>query len=268
MRTPVEVPHFSHSQLNTYETCGLRYEFRHVKGLKMPPGIALLVGGGVHGGAEHALTEKMASGENLSPDDVRDAAVNSFDEKVSKDGVGLTDEEKTVGEANVIGTARDRVAAMGHYWACVGLPGYQPIGVEKEVWLPTEKIIGKPMLGYIDVVEENRVSDLKTSQRRKNQSEAHSSTQLTVYAWARFLETGTMPEVALDVLTDTASETNREVLTSTRNREDCERLLDRIKRTCQAIDAGIFIPTTPNNWLCSPKFCGFWPVCPARPRQK
>ena len=55
----------SPTKLGMLERCGLQYEFRYVKGLKLPPSSPLIVGSAAHRAAELDLKRKMEAGELL-----------------------------------------------------------------------------------------------------------------------------------------------------------------------------------------------------------
>jgi hypothetical protein len=53
-----------------------------------------------------------------------------------------------------------------------------------------------------------------------------------------------------------------------RSDEDYRQLLMRVDAVTAAIEAGVFLPTTPDNWRCSPKFCGYYDTCPYGRRKR
>ena len=257
------VRHFSVSQLGMYCRCAEQYRRRYIDGDKVPPGIALLVGGGVHGGIDAAMKGKKETGSDMPPDDLRDAAVASFDMRLSREEVSLTKEEREVGRAVVIGSSRDRVAALSHYWGVVAQPGYSPLGSEVEFTLPMEREVGLPLVGVVDLIEAGRVTDFKTSgSRAVSQREADVSLQLTAYSLHVHRVQGTAPEVRLDQLLDRSGKTERRVLSAKRTRADYERLVLRLRATIAAVRAGNFPPCSPENWGCSERWCGFAATCP------
>lgn len=255
-------PHFSVTQLTMYSRCPQQYAYRYLDGEKVPPGIALLHGRGFHGGMEMAMKEKIATGRNVRPTDVRDAAVAEFDGAIEQSGVLLTREEESRGAVVVVAEARDRVAATAHYAGAVAVPELRPIASELVISLPTDEVIGVPLVGVVDLVEENSITDFKTTTRSLSQRDADTHLQLTCYALWHFREKGTHPAVQLDVYSSKSGETKRTVLTSQRKRDDYERFIRRVTAVKSAIDAGSFPPCNPDSWWCSRKFCGYAAKCP------
>lgn len=256
--------HVSTSQLTMFGRCARQYCFRYVEHKIRPPAVVMLVGGGTHQGAETAMKYKVATGENQRPDDVRDAAVAAFDSRLGEDDVALDDEERSRGRVAVIGEARDRVAAAAHFWACLAQPNYWPLSVEsveQRFRMPLQG--GLDLVGVVDLVtREQAVVDWKVGRRAIPQGEADTSIQLTAYALHHEYATGHAPaEVQLAVIQE-AKETKHYVRRSIRNRTDYRILLRRVELLQQAKAAGIFPPCNPDNWWCSPRFCGYWRECP------
>jgi len=252
------------SRLTMYARCPAQYAFRYMEGLVKPPGVAMLVGSGTHTGAEVGMKHKATSGENMRPDDVRDAAVAGFDGRLGDGDVELTADEQSRGRPVVVGEARDRVAALSHFWAAAIQPGYWPMdaeSVERRFRLPIESDLD--LMGVVDLVtREGAVVDWKAGKRAVSQNEADSSLQLTAYALHHQWAAGRPPsEVQLAVIQE-ARETKHYVRRSSRDRTDYAILLRRIEMMKQAERAGIFPPCNPDNWWCSVRFCGYWRECP------
>lgn len=251
------------SRLQMYARCPAQFCHRYVEGKIRPPGIAMLIGSGTHQGAEVAMKHKATTGENQRPDDVRDVAVNGFDWRVSDGDVALDDEEQARGRPAAIGTARDRVAAAAHYWACAMQPDYWPFSVEsieQQFRIPLQADLD--LMGVVDLItREQAVVDWKVGKRAISQGEADTSIQLTAYALHHQYTTGRAPsEVQLAVIQE-AKETKHYVRRSVRDRTDFGILLRRVELLQRAKAAGIFPPCNPDNWWCSPRFCGYWREC-------
>jgi len=230
---------------------------------RRPPGIALLVGSGVHVGAERAMKTKAETHANARAEDVRDMAVAGFDDRMHKEDVLFTKDERSQGRELVVGKTRDRVAAMAHYWACVAQPEYQPDAPEdvEHQWSIQLPKTGTVLVGVTDLIIRgtDQVVDWKTTGgRRIAQREVDTSVALSAYALAYLREHGReVNAVKLDVIQE-GKQTKRYMLQSTRNRIDYENLLNRISTMMAAVRAGNFVPCNPGEWFCDPKWCGFY----------
>ena len=268
-----EEPHISCTQLTTAARCMECYRRVYVKGERRPPGIVLLLGSGVHVGAEVAMREKATTGHDKPPNDVRDAAVAGFDERMAKEDVLLTKDERSVGKANVVGRSRDRVAALSHYWGCVAQPEYMPEGpdaIEDHWTIPLPKL-GIELVGVTDLrATGGIITDWKTCfGRRIGQGVCDTSIQLTAYSLAYEREMKVAPaEVRLDVLQEKKAATDRYVLKSQRTHRDYQTLLYRIEQMLGAVRSGYFPPCNGDQFFCSEKWCGFWSDCPAINRER
>lgn len=253
-------PHLSNSQLELLSMCGEAYRRAYIEREFVPPGIAMLRGTAVHGGAEENFLQKIESHRDLPVSQIVDAAVSAFDEEVNE-GVTFDSEEASRGPAVVIGEARDDVADMAEVHAKKQAPDYQPIGIEElvKIELPGPR----DLWGVIDLRDDQgRVTDLKTAQRAKKASDADESLQLTIYAAAHEALTGAPPTaVRLDTIVQTKTETKRQVLESTRGPDDLRALAARINAANAAIDAGVFLPASPSHWKCSAKWCSYHATC-------
>jgi len=265
MNTAKGSPHVSASQLDMLGRCGEQYRRVYLEGERLPPGVAMLRGTGLHGGAEQNFRQKIETHRDLSVRDIVDASVNAFDVALAS-GVALTPAEASRGASAVIFDCRDDVAEMATVHAKQQAPQYQPLAVEAKVTL---ELPVKPLIGYVDLVAttevngESRVAvvDLKTSGKRKSQREADTSTQLTVYAAAAPTLGVSPDEMRLDVLVQTRTGTTRQVLSTQRDASDFDALAARLTTFHAVIAAGSFVPASPLSWWCSPKWCGFWRTC-------
>jgi hypothetical protein len=172
-------PHLSSTQYDMLTRCGVQYERRYLRGEIVPPGIAMLVGSGVHVGAETNFRQKIESREDLPATDIIDAAVQGFKLR-SADGFMLTDEEAARSPSVVIGEATDLVAKLAEVHARAQAPEYQPVAVEEYVRLPLAEA-SHDLVGVIDLVSDRReVIDFKTASRKPSPGDADTSTQLTI----------------------------------------------------------------------------------------
>lgn len=254
--------HISNSQLELYWKCGEAYRRRYCENDKTPPGVALLIGSGVHTGAEVNFKQKVDSFRDLPASDIVDVAVAGFDQRLSVDGYSLSKEDESIGVQKSLGKARDTVAALAELHADEQAQDYQPRDVEKAttILLPT---CSRDLVAITDLRDvDGRVIDLKTAARKPNADEADRSLQLTIVAAAYKVDYGNeCKDVRLDVLTKT-KEPQRHVMISQRDDSDYLALASRINVTVAAIEAGSFTPASPSHWACSSKWCGYFRTCP------
>lgn len=254
-------PYLSSHRLQMYERCGEQYRRRYVLGEKIPPGIAMLRGTGVHGGAKANFRQKIDTREDLPPKDIVDISVTEFERAFNRDGVLLTPEEETVGLSNVIGKGKDSVARLSEVFATHIAPKYQPIMVEE-----TSRLIidGSPydLLAVMDMADEaDRVVDLKTALKAKNQREVDESEQLTFYSLVFRAKKGKLPsEVVLETIIDSAPPKAKS-LVGTRTDADLVTLVERINVMIDGLNKGVFIPAQPTSWFCDPRYCGYYMTC-------
>ncbi len=261
MATATKKPHLSPTQLDMFARCGEQYRRRYIEGETIPPGIALAVGSGYHAGAATNFKQKIESHEDLPEAEIVEAAVAGFEAEVAG-GLSFTEEESSRGGSIVIGDAKDSVAVLAELHAAEQAPDYQPVMVERGVRISLPRAT-HDILGYLDLVDDKRrVVDFKSANKKKPQSEADSSTQLTYYAAAYQSLTG---EPASEVRLDTAvkkAKPERQVLVSARTSADFQVLSNRIDAMLQSIHAGIFSPAPTGAWWCSQRFCGYAATCP------
>lgn len=248
-------PYLSPSQIDMICRCGEMYRRAYIEKDRCPPGIAQARGTAVHQAAAVNFRQKIKTGVDLPVEDFKGIAAESFDAEIAG-GVSVGPEVGNVSTA--IGDEKDLVVDMAELHARDQAPDYQPVFVEQEFRI---ELPGKfDALGIIDMADDRkRVVDLKTSKRKKRQSEADASTQLTQYAAGHVQLTGELPsESRLDVIVGTKTTVSRQVLASQRGTADFNALANRINAVARAIETGTYLPVEPGNWVCSPQYCGFF----------
>lgn len=99
---------------------------------------------------------------------------------------------------------------------------------------------------------------------------ADDSEQLTAYAVASHVIDGKLPDLmVLDYLVRTEAGNKFYKPTKTvRDMNDINTFLNRFANAVHAIRSGIFVPTKPDDWRCSKKWCGYFDMCPYAKRPK
>jgi hypothetical protein len=243
--------------------CGLQYEFRYVRGIKRPPGVALVIGKGAHGAIEADLGKKIETGELLADDAIADYARDATEAEWKKE----TPKPEDDGEPADLGGAVDMAIALAELHHREVAPGLEPIAVERGFTLAMPDF-PFDFTGYIDVEEKGRVRDVKTAGKAPASDAADTSEQLTAYSLEATVRGAPAAEVVLDVLVKT--KVPRVVtLRSERTADDHRRFLRKLEMAARVIKAGAFLPApkVPGVWWCSQKHCGYWDMCPAGRRQ-
>lgn len=253
--------YLSVSQVSMYLRCGMQYKFRYVDELIRPPGVALVEGSAMHKALEVGLREKMTSGKVAPLDVMLDAWQDTWKEKkkeVVDWGESSNETERTV---------ETRAQALVGKYHAEHLPQRNPAGVEQRFWT----MIGEtrtPVLGYIDLVDLETVSgipgstvvDHKVVRAAKSQAETDSDIQLTIYAYVT-----KTPRVGFDSFCKT-KKPQIKTTRSLRTLQDFKWATYIFDTVAQNISKGFFMPTNPANWVCSPKFCGYYDICRGRKR--
>lgn len=253
--------YISASQLQMYERCGEQYYRRYILKEIIPPGIALLKGSGVHGGARVNFRQKIESKQDLPPKDIVEIAVTEFERTFNERGVLLTAEEESVGLKNVLGETKDSVVRLSDLYAQEIAPAYQPVFVEESYRVVIENS-PYDLLAVMDLADENEsVVDLKTAGKSKTQKEVDTSEQLTFYSLVYKAKTKKLPKkVVLETMVDTKVP-KRQSLVSERNDQDLKVLVERVNTMIHGLAKGVFVPAQPTAWICSPTYCGYFPTC-------
>jgi hypothetical protein len=271
-----KVKHTSASSIDQHEKCAYQAYRHYVLGESKPPGIALIIGAGVHKPIEADLKNKMATGELLEIEAIADIAADAVREQAEQE-IALDEKETELGKARVVDQAVDQAVGLAALHHREVAPAIEPVyvkdkdgntvpGIEREVRLSTPLDID--ILGYIDIQEAGRIRDTKTTGRAVSQDDAEHSTQLTIYHMAaRYIDN--IPDIGLQL--DFLRKLKAPVAVSyktDRNETDYQNLFQRIAIIQRMHETGIFPPASKAAWWCAPKWCGWWDECPYGRRDK
>lgn len=202
-------------------------------------------------------------GSNESRNEARDFAASYFDDDLTTRGYTLEPGETPA----AIGRAKDMAVGLAELYVGDVAPLVNPVAVERKITLKP-KDTDLVLHGTLDLVDLRKdgewVRDQKTGERSPASGLAHTSQQLTFYHMLRTAEVGKEPAgVALDYLVRTPVKGDRKhvVLTSSRTPEDVAALAHRINHAVDAVKRGVFIPASPENWKCSPRWCEYHATC-------
>jgi len=265
-------PHFSYSQMNMFQRCPKQYEYRYIKGLKMPPNIAMNSGKAIHEALEYNALHKLRTTEDIPMADLLDISGDSHDKYMGQ----VEDLDK-----KAAGTNKDENQGIVTLYRRVQAPHITPIAAEREfrIELPEDDGgIYKPVIGFIDSLAEvpdvrpgppgGRIialEDYKRVSRKKQQAEVDLSPQLTLYDYVYDTEVGQLPDVIgfrqLGFLKRDGPYSipmYRTPQTVEARRKRHRRVLNQLKGVQKAIKDGNFIPVD-NPQICG--WCGYKDIC-------
>lgn len=257
----------SPTQVDMYATCPTRYEFRYVEGIKLKPAVAMARGRALDDASTANHVQKIASKVDLPLGEIVDRAIASFDAVVAADGLM---EEPGRNPDVVAGEGRDASVRLAKVYASDLAPGIQPEAVQVDMTLEMPSL-DFGIRGILDLVDQTGVTDIKSTGARgllstpaKAQKIAHESRQLTTYAMldavrrgATQVETPVRFGVAVDLKAPRGF-----FVGSSRAEGDFAAVLRQYGQIGKAIQAGSFPPLGLGTWACSPKWCGYWRICP------
>lgn len=256
-------PHISPSQISTFTKCGEQYRRRYIEKEIIPPGVAMIRGIALHKGAEHNFKPKIESRVDLPKSQIQEIVAASFDKKIAAEGVHLNKDEKEIGKAKVLGASKDDAVAMAGVFSDDLAPTIQPIAVEKKIRIVLKKST-HDLLGVIDVIDDEFfVRDLKSAAKAKNQAEVDRDFQFGFYPIiARAFYGKEVAGVKIDTIVKTKTKVYLQTLTTDRDADDFEAIINRTNFAIDAINAGNFFPAFTGAWWCAPKWCGYYSTCP------
>jgi RecB family exonuclease len=246
---------YSHSRLDLFESCRLRYRLKYVDRVKRDlEGVESFVGSRVHEALE-SLYRDVMMGRVPGLDSVIDGYDRSWDEEWS-DEVVLSDPRWTAAGQRTAG-----VDCLRRYYARhVPFRADRTLGVEIRVGLDLPN--GARLEGYADRVARDPdgwlvVHDYKTSSNLPTQADVDRDRQLALYqAGVEGMWPGA-PGVRLVwhyLRFD-------ERLVSTRSREQMEAVLGETARVVDEVEAEtLWSPTV--SRLCT--WCPYWDLCPEK----
>jgi PD-(D/E)XK nuclease superfamily len=240
--------------------CGEAFRRRYLEGDIIPPGVAALVGHATDRAVTENLRHKMRTRELLPVEAVADHARDDF-EHGWHGGVRLEEHEVQAGLKRVKGANTDKAVRLAVLHAKLKAPEIEPTHLQRKWSL---ELPGYPMtfVGTLDIQEGGyAIRDTKTSGKSPQRDVADTSLQLTAYHLAVKVLDGTAPEhVILDYLLDL--KTPKAVsIEATREAEDYRPLLARIEVVSKALESGLFLPVSPDHWMCCARWCGYFSSC-------
>lgn len=238
--------HVSHSQLSMWDRCARQWEYRYVKGLKIAPSGALVLGGSYHKALEVNFRQKIRTLEDLPIDVCLDAFSDDWEKRLVEE-VGIEWGSDRPGKVKDLG-----VGLVAEYMNTTSF-AVQPIRVE-ETFVKT--IAGVRFVLRMDLQDINKiVVDHKTSARAYNQGDVDKDPQASATAFALGRPIVYYNHIALKTKVPRI-----QIIRTYRLAEDIEWWLEKATLNIAQMRTGIAPPRT-DGWHCSPSYCGFWELC-------
>ncbi|MDH3208756.1 MAG: PD-(D/E)XK nuclease family protein, partial [Gemmatimonadota bacterium] len=249
-----EKRHLSFTQLNMFLRCPRQYEYRYIRGLKVPPSGAMVQSRVWHQTVELNYRQKIDSDRDLGLGEMQEFYVAQFDAALASEDVAFEPHEKP-GRLKDQGTA---IVAAHHKTIA---PEVRPLLVEERFTVNLGEDFPFDLVGVWDLVErDGTIADNKAYGKTPRQEDLDKDLQFTAYALGFRVTRGEIePGLRMDAIVKTKNPKAVQLHTR-RTNDDCRWLLRLIEQVGTAIDSGIFYPN-PNGWHCSPRFCGYWGLC-------
>lgn len=237
--------YLSFSAVEMYLKCGQQFKFRYVDGVRSPPSVAMVEGSSHHSWLQTNNNLQKEEKQIIGAEDAMDIFMTAW-KKQSKD---VDRRERIRDEKDVFTRAPKLIGAYIKRLA----PKMRPVAVEKRFRI---SIGGVPFVGFIDVVDKIKGAlDYKTTSKKKTAGQARNSLQLSSYA--RVLGTHDVGFISLVK----AKTPTVDLVTTKLASKDVQWADEIAASTADAIKRGAFPKTSPDNWWCSEKFCGYWHQC-------
>lgn len=251
------MPYLSVSQCEMYLKCPQQYYRRYVLGEKRPPSVALVQGTTIHKVVEEGYKDVMAALTHPL-EKALDIYSGELDKNLTEDVVWddtNDDDDLLVGPKKDKGAVKDQGVQLVKAWHKVKLPNVKPTAVEKSF---VTFFGGSPVVGKVDLIDaqgEMTVVDNKVVGKKYAQSLVNNKLQLSLYSHATQL-----PRQRLDLFIKSKVPRLDELITS-RDAQSIRWAARIFESVAKAISAGVFTETSPESFLCNPKWCGYWATC-------
>jgi len=238
--------HVSHSQIEMWQRCPRQWYFRYVKGLKIPPSGALILGGSYHSALEGNFRQKVTSHTDLPVDDCLDIFSDAWDIRLSREE-DIDWKEERPGDVKDMGTGLVKT-----YREDVS-PIVQPVLVEEPY---VTEVAGVKFLLVMDLQDiDDIVVDHKTASKSKTQEEIDRDMQASAIAYVLGRPIVFRNHVALKLKVPRI-----QILETVRSPIDVLWWIEMATDIIEQMKTGI-APPRPGGWWCSEKWGGYWPMC-------
>lgn len=226
----------------------------------IPPDSAKIIGNSVHKTVESNLNAKIETGQLLTIEQVLDLARDVVEDYWQAEV--FLQEEEAMDPKKTKGDCIDTSIALSRLHAMRLAPKLSPKSTERK-WVIELVNFPYDLAGSWDVEEiDGTIRDTKTSSKTPAQGFVDTSEQLTIYSLAKKICDGQeAPSLFMDYLIKTKEP---KLIIFKTHRTDAQRqmTLRRIERVQEIIQKGAFTPANPGDWVCTPKWCGYYHTCP------
>lgn len=248
------------TSVDRFPFCGEQWRRRFIDGDIIPPGIAMIVGSGTDKSVTKNLQNKIDNKVLLTIEEVEDIAKDAVTNAMEA-GFSLDDNEAEDGVKATKGKAIDKAVRLSVLHAEMVAPGISPTEVQRSFALDLD---GYPyqLAGTMDIQEGPvRIRDTKTTGKTPSGNPAEVSSQMAAYSMAtKALDGKAVENVSLDYLVDLKTP-KAVTYDSTMKSEDHQIFIRRLESMISAIEKGVFLPARQGDYMCSPKYCGYYNTC-------
>ncbi len=252
---------YSHSRLETFESCPLKFKFQYIDKVDIPKrdSVEAFLGSRVHEALE-ALYRGVLMGKIWSKDEFL-KHYHSIWEKEKHDKIFIVNRQYTIDDYY-----RQGHKALSDYWErYYPFDSEQTIALEDRVSMSLDDADEYRLQGFIDRISRTKdgvwqIRDYKTKRRLASQQDADDDRQLALYQIGlrkRFPQAEKIELIWHYVLFD-------EEVKSVRERPDLERLKIDTIHVIQKVEDAIKTDTFPYNESALCDWCDYFDICPAK----
>lgn len=268
---PAGLENLSHSSVELYLKCPMKWHNRYVLKQYEPRQGYLMLGTAVHVAETQSYQDQVTTGEPHALEEVMDDYSTSLAQEIKTAQDEIDWGDMTAGEQ------KDRGARMLAEYHSIIPKLIRPKKVESKFNIRLKPEYKWTIKGYVDVIGdmddnftliENAAMDLKTVKRAMTQDDLDNSVQGTLYTYSQMLQDATMTYQPFLVHELKALKTvqSARVLQTMRTREQGDRYMERVAQIAREIDwrmeTGNWQGAPPGAWWCRPKMCGYYATCP------
>ena len=249
--------HISHSQINTYLACSLKYQFAYVEG-RIPESrpAPLSFGSAMHAAIGRYYNSLKQAGK---PEPL------SVLEDLFRDYWAFETEDSGIPMAYKDGADRESMLQDGIRLVKTFYEGVKPmevVAVEEPLSAPLYDEQGNQtdfrLIGILDCIQRDEdrnliVIDNKTASRAYTEDKVAQDMQMTTYSYLVCANRLVPPKAdtlhRFDVLVKNKKEPRLELYPTTRTALQRKRLAKVINRVLKGVEAGVFFPNP--SWMCA-----------------
>ena len=245
----------SNTQVAMISRCSRQWEFRYVKGLKVPPAGVMIEGSAYHGAVAENFKSQMDKGTQLSEPEFEDAFSTYWDKSVKQ---GIKDDEETLDSYEIDwggefpGKLKDEGIRIAKLYKREVAPRIVPVKIEQNY----EKQIDEntKFIGFLDVETNDKIIDHKLKAKTINQMDADKEIQPLSYCFL----TGKMN---FDYHVATKTKIPKiDIVSVTKTQKDIDWWEEALKQVVAQMRSGVY-PPNQSGWWCGKRFCGYWQKC-------